>query len=128
MCAPKAGIGDGIINKLKEGKIMREFELTEQHLALMKRMWVAWQDCEFGAPEIDPKRPYGNSGILDDIAEILGVPIPDEDKEFPPEVIDRLEQLHLETQFAIAIMLQCGKVQIGKYKADDYDNTTWKKA
>lgn len=108
---------------------MKEFELTEQHLALMKRMWVGWQDCEFGAPEIDPKRPYGNSGVLYDIAEILGIPAPnyDNDEDFSPEVINRMEQLHLETQNAIAIMLQCGKIQIGKYAADDYDSTTWKK-
>ena len=107
---------------------MREFELTEQHLALMKRMFVGWQDCEFGAPEIDPKRPYGNSDVLGDIAEILGVPIPDNDEDFPPEVEEKLIQVHAEMQTAIAIMLQCGKVQIGKYTAGDYDNTTWEEA
>jgi len=38
------------------------FELTEQHLKLIRRMTVRYNDyCEFGAPEIDPKRPYGNS-------------------------------------------------------------------
>ena len=100
---------------------MKEFELTEQHLALMRRMWVGWQDCEFGAPEIDPKRPYGNSGVISDIAEILGIPEPDEDEEFPPELIERMERLHTETRAAIAIMLQCGKVAIGKYEMSDGD-------
>lgn len=104
---------------------MKEFELTEQHLVLMKRMWVGWQDCEFGAPEIDPKRPYGNSGVISDIAEILGIPEPDEDEDFSPEVAERMERLHLETRAAIAIMLQCGKVAIGKYEMYDGDWTTW---
>jgi len=106
---------------------MKEFELTEQHLALMRRMWVGWQDCEFGAPEIDPKRPYGNSGVISDIAEILGIPEPDEDEEFPSEVMERMEQLHIETRAAIAIMLQCGKVVVGKYEMYDGDWTTWRK-
>lgn len=105
------------------------FELTEQHLALMKRMWVGWQDCEFGAPEIDPKRPYGNSGVLQDIAEILGISEPDYDNDeyFSPEVIDRMERLHEETRAAIAIMLQCGEVALGEYVMEEYDWTTWKK-
>ena len=35
-------------------------------------MIVQWRDCEYGAPEINPKRPYGNSSVELDICEILG--------------------------------------------------------
>jgi hypothetical protein len=55
------------------------FEVRPEHIKLMRRMCVDWDDCEFGAPEIDPKRPYGNSDVLQDIVEILGV------KEFKDE-------------------------------------------
>lgn len=38
----------------------------------------AW--TEFGAPEVDPKRPYGNSNVYLYLAEILGIePGVDED-------------------------------------------------
>jgi hypothetical protein len=49
-----------------------EFTVTEDHLKLLRRAYIGWDDCEFGAPGIDPKRPYGNSDVIGDIAEILG--------------------------------------------------------
>jgi hypothetical protein len=39
------------------------FKLTDEHLKLLRRFNVGWQDSESGAPEIDPKRPYGNSAV-----------------------------------------------------------------
>ena len=44
------------------------FEVKEEHLALLRKMSVGWHDCEFGAPEIDPKRLFGNSNVLQDVA------------------------------------------------------------
>ena len=65
------------------------FILTYQHLNLMGNMHVGWQSCETGAPEIDPKRPYGNSDVAEDIANILGVNL-DEDEfgEIDYEIYD----------------------------------------
>ena len=40
-----------------------EFTLTVDHITLLNNMWVDWSDVEYGAPEIDPKRPYGNSDV-----------------------------------------------------------------
>lgn len=48
------------------------FVLTEDHLKLLAKSYWQWQDCETGAPEMDPKRPYGNSDVAGDIREILG--------------------------------------------------------
>ena len=45
--------------------------LTEEHIKLLRNMYVGWGYCEFGAPEIDPKRPYGNSHVIGDIHTIL---------------------------------------------------------
>jgi hypothetical protein len=36
-------------------------------------MYITWDDCEFGAPACDCKRPYGNSDVYGDMAEILGL-------------------------------------------------------
>lgn len=50
--------------------------VTEEHIALLRRMYVNWDDDAYdGAPAIDIKRPYGNSDVLGDVAEILGWPL-----------------------------------------------------
>ena len=40
------------------------FEVKEEHLKLLRNMSVEWNNGEFGAPEINPKRPYGNGGVI----------------------------------------------------------------
>lgn len=50
----------------------RDLVITENHIKLLKRAWVSWYECEYGAPCIDPKRPYGNSDVEGDICDILG--------------------------------------------------------
>jgi Resolvase, N terminal domain len=52
----------------------RHFAITDEHLRLLRRACVMWFDAEFGAPAIDPKRPYGNSIVYADMAEILRSP------------------------------------------------------
>jgi hypothetical protein len=44
---------------------------TVDHLTLLKQTCWRMSDCEFGAAEIDGKRPYGNSDVEDDLAELL---------------------------------------------------------
>ena len=51
-----------------------EFEITEQHLKLIQKQNVKHETHgEYGATEIDPKKPYGNSYVEIDIAEILEI-------------------------------------------------------
>lgn len=33
------------------------FTLTDEHLTLLRAAYIGWEDCEFGAPAIDCKRP-----------------------------------------------------------------------
>jgi len=47
-------------------------EITNDHLKLLEKAYWKYEDCEYGAPAIDCKRPYGNSDVEEDIAEILG--------------------------------------------------------
>lgn len=47
------------------------FEIKDEHIKLLKEMNIDWNDAEFGAPCIDPKRPYGNSNGVNDIARVI---------------------------------------------------------
>jgi len=106
------------------------FEMTKDHLKLLSKMFVEWQDCETGAPEIDPKRPYGNSDVENDIAEILGWELfenADEEKQLSKKQFELATKLHKETETAlqVALITQCFKE--GTYeKQDEYDSTSWK--
>jgi len=100
-----------------------EFTLTEAHLKLLVRMYVGWYDCESGAPLVDPKRPYGNSDVAGDVAEILGV------EDFDPEddvQYDHMHKLHTETDVALQIVLSTRSFEPGRYKRlDTYDTQKW---
>src|SRR5216110_2135892 len=48
------------------------FLMSHQHLALAKRLNIVWYDAEDGAPGASINRPYGNSSVIPDIAEIIG--------------------------------------------------------
>ena len=87
---------------------MREetkFTVTADHIKLAKLMYVGWQDCEYGAPEIDPKRPYGNSDVELDIAEALGWRV-GEDNELTREQQSAAAKIHAEMQTVLQILLQ----------------------
>lgn len=109
---------------------LQEFEVTEEHLQLLRATYVGWDDCEFGAPAIDPKRPYGNSDVIGDIAEILEIR-PDireswGDDAFSEEIEDRLRRLHKETQTVLQIALATGRFEVGVYVAPEY-SVAWVK-
>ena len=99
----------------------REFTLTEEHLKLLENACVGWQDCETGAPEIDPKRPYGNSSVWLDVAEILGKPLPEDgDESASGQHLERstreeCERLHRETETALEIVLTTRSFLPGRY-------------
>jgi len=125
---------------------VRKFELKEEHLKLLRKAHIGWNGCEFGAPEIDPKRPYGNSSVYGDIAEILGIATKcphcgREQEGFTEEQEELMDNLHSETQTALQLLIQHGKIELGTslqlliqhgkielgtYIADDYKNN-WKK-
>jgi hypothetical protein len=52
---------------------LERFIIREEHLNLLKRSYWEWWRCEFGSPAIDCKRPFGNSDVVADVNEILGV-------------------------------------------------------
>lgn len=100
------------------------FELKEDHIKLIRKMCVSWDDCEFGAPSIDCKRPYGNSDVYKDIAKILDIKgaFVDNEEVFSQEQICLMNKLHKETETALQIILKTGEFRPGEYITEYFDN------
>ena len=100
-----------------------QFKITEAHLKLLKHMYVSWDYCEFGAPAIDPKRPYGNSDCISDILDILGLPH-DKDNE---SLNDYARKIHKDMGIVLQIVLVTQSFKCGIYeKQNTYNSLSWK--
>ena len=107
---------------------MKSFELKQEHIQLLSNAYIEWDDCEFGAPCIDPKRPYGNSWVYGDIAEILNIQYDeDADEPFTEEQESYFLELHEELKTALQIILCTNSFIPGVYVCDDYKNN-WRNA
>ena len=67
--------GDDVYKEIIENMNILKFELdcsvvNKYHIMLLQNTEFYYEDSEFGAPAIHPKRPYGNSGVISDIKEI----------------------------------------------------------
>jgi hypothetical protein len=106
---------------------VKQFTVTDEHLRLLRRAYISWDETEFGAPGINPKRPYGNSDVFTDIAEILEVPDGewmDADEELTPDAEWRFLRLHVETAIVLQIGLATGEFRPGRYtRGNDWDST-----
>lgn len=92
--------------------------ITLEHLKLIKHFYVGWSSEEFGAPEIDPKRPYGNSDVYSDIAKILEL---DEEKN-----IDHLVKVHSDLKDVLQICLMRQRFETGVFeRSDEYNSRSW---
>jgi hypothetical protein len=94
------------------------FQITEDHLKLLKHSYVVWWGAEYGAPAIDPKRPYGDSSVESDIAEIL---------EWAEEDKERAENIHREMKTVLQIILVTQKFEPGLYHLENPYTTDWVK-
>lgn len=105
----------------------KTFEIKKEHLELLKRAFVSWEHCEYGAPAIDCKRPYGNSDVEGDIAEIFGWEY-DEEEGLNEEQSTKARNLHEETKTALQIALATKKFETGVYlNYEKYNDTKWRK-
>ena len=85
---------------------MERFTVKPIHLQLIKRLFVSWNECEFGAPTIDPKRPFGNSDVEYDFEEITG------------EKFDEIIYCDLET--CLQILTRNLHIEEGTYEKSEY--------
>ena len=104
------------------------FALKEEHIKLLRKANVGWNDVEAGAPEIDPKRPYGNSDVISHVLEILGwnkatITTQGRSEEVtlnwenaPAWLRAAAEQVHRETEMALDIVLFFGAFEAGVYE------------
>jgi hypothetical protein len=104
---------------------MDEFILTEQHIKLIQNMYISWWDAEYGAPGVDPKRPYGNSYVDGDLAEILGVVGTEHDADYDEPQLSEdqladLARIHRETETALQIIVSTKSFVPGLYRSDKY--------
>jgi hypothetical protein len=126
-----------------------EFTVTEDHLKLLRHLpdgGLYWDPGEcYGAPYFGPKKPYGNSNVPNDVAEILDAPDDDWDweeelattpegrrmvriKYLRPEAEDRYLRLHVEAAMALAIALVNGEFRPGRYTRTNAWRNDWKPA
>jgi len=105
-----------------KNKPIETFTLMPYHFYLLRRANVGWNAAEAGAPTIDPKRPYGNGDVPNDVAEILGwkldaiedgVAVPSETQR------ERLKAIHRETEIALQLLLM-GCTKHGIYERWGY--------
>lgn len=103
------------------------FEVLPEHITLLRNAYVRWEDCEFGAPAIDCKRPYGNSYVYGDIATILDIkPEKTEDgyEEFTDEQESYMLRLHTETETVLQIIIDTGEMKPGIYTREEFERWT----
>jgi hypothetical protein len=100
----------------------KAFTLTEGHLKLLRAANVSWDGMEFGAPGIDPKRPYGNSNVTHDIAEILGWPFvkTEDGSALTADQGKQARRLHREMETALQIVLATATFEAGDYVASGF--------
>jgi len=104
------------MSKFKKGDL---FELTADHVTLLRAARVQWQDVETGAPEINPKRPYGNSDVSSDVIKLLG-----------KATFEEVRLVHKQTVTALQIVLGCQTFEPGafRYISGPYESPKWERA
>jgi hypothetical protein len=109
----------------------RTFTVTEDHIKLLPHLWFGYDAyTEFGAPEVDPKRPYGNSDVYGDIAELLEIQGNEDswgDIEFTTEQRSYMLRVHRDMETVLNIMVRNNGVEPGVYKASIYSQN-WSRA
>jgi len=84
----------------------KKITIKAEHILLLKNMSIDWQDCEYGAPEVNPKRPYGNSSGSADVCRVLGwVKNPDYDEWSKTQLADA-RMLHEEMLYVLKVLCQ----------------------
>lgn len=101
------------------------FELTEDHIKLLEYSNINYSPhCEHGYIGLDCKRPFGNSNLVDDMANILEIePVKTDDDEihWPKGTSERMQIIfEEELPKALAIILKTKSFQPGLYECDEY--------
>lgn len=95
----------------------KRFHLKEDHIKLLQNMNIRWNNKGYGSPEVDSKRPFGNSGTKDieeDICDYLNLNKNNEDDiEYARNIYDGLD-------VAMEIVLSLKTFDSGVFEAEKY--------
>ena len=93
---------------------MDRLTVTDAHVALLRRVNVReLRSAGFPVAAMDVKRPYGNSDVVADLADVAGL-APDADGVFAEGDIRALEALHVEVMACMAILVNTGECVAGR--------------
>lgn len=107
---------------------IQRFQVTSSHIKLLKNLYVSWGYDEFGAPCIDPKRPFGNSNVYKDMLDIFGIDYGESVDKFletHPKHKERLDNLYKDLENCLQILLIDLSIQEGWYEQQNYSSRSW---
>lgn len=97
------------------------FTLKEEHIKLIGNLnFRVCAETEYGdpfIPEINRKRPFGNSGAVSDVLDILGYE-PDEEGNYKEEDTSRAESLLIELPLALEAVVTNKTFTPGDYEME----------
>ncbi len=97
------------------------FEVKEEHIKLLRNSCTGWDDCEFGSPGINCKRPYGSTDVFGDMAKILGIkPQGNEYEPFTDAQTNYMLALHEQLEIVLQIIFSSGCFEKGWYEEVKY--------
>lgn len=102
-----------------------KFQMTTDHLLLMRKFNIGWNGCEAGAPCVDPKRPYGNGDVEADVCKILRWTMEGDDGDGPcwsSKQRDAARKRHESTVLALEVVMFFGKFEEGWYDRLGYQD------
>lgn len=101
------------------------FLLKREHLMLLTKANIRWEEIYHGGPAVDGKRPYGSKSLEEDIFEILNWTPPPrpcscgdpdcQENDFSEEERELARNFHKETLYALQICLQTQSFTPGLY-------------
>lgn len=90
----------------QQERLVRNFRLKKDHIKLLKRMeFVYFGKGDLVSIGVEGKRPFGNSSVYRDMAQILGWKF-DEEEDLTQRQCDRLERLMKELPLALNRILK----------------------
>jgi len=105
----------------------KRFTVTEDHLKILKLLRIDYDQ----GPEVDRKRPYGNTDYQGDILTALGekqTEAASGEKFWTKDQGNRADSLHREVGKALQIVLCTGMFETGTYEQrKSYRSNSWEK-
>lgn len=103
-------------------EVIKRLKVEQHHIDLLKLMYIDMNYGDGCGPGCNTKRPYGNSDICRDIANVLDY----DDEDLTSEQYDVIWKVHEEMVCVLQILCDnCEDgIKLGVYESSEYDE--WK--